>query len=253
MVVDDHRGVGPRAVQLGVEEDGGRHVPRALDDVPSASSRSTSDARTSCHHRPHGLHHIPPSAVAQVRWPGEVLGPSLAGEDPQRARQLLLRRELPPDPRPRRRFPHVCQRYRHDGLGDRGGGRAGLDGGERAARPGRGGPCLRAPARRARRRGDRRLGRPGVARPRVRGRIARVPRVVADARPGAARDERDRRGRARRAPADREGVEHPDRGTGGGTPRQPPRRSSAGSPRHRSRRRCSSRRSSRASSTSSAS
>ena len=36
---------------------------------PSASSRRTSDACTSSHHMPHGLHHIPPSSVATVMWP----------------------------------------------------------------------------------------------------------------------------------------------------------------------------------------
>jgi nucleoside-diphosphate-sugar epimerase len=78
-----------------------------------------------------------------------------------------------------------------------------------------------------------------------------LPRVVADARPGAARDERDRRG-ARRLQRIVKVSNIPiadwrrdSTATTG--------RSSAGSPCHRSRRRCSSRRSSRASSTSSAS
>ena len=58
-----------------------------------------SEARTSSHHMPQGLHHIPPSSVATVMWPGQVLAPALARQDAQCAGELLLHGQIVTDAR----------------------------------------------------------------------------------------------------------------------------------------------------------
>ena len=111
MVVHDDRRVGARAVQLGVQEDGGRDVPLAFDDL--AVGVEAQDVG--------GAHLVPPDAprvaphAAVVGRHGdvtrEVLAPALARQDAQRARQLLADGELVTDARSGSGQPHG-----HDGI-----------------------------------------------------------------------------------------------------------------------------------------
>ena len=70
-----------------------------------------SDARTSSHQMPHGLHHMPPSGVAHVMWPDRFSLPALVGEDAQRARELLRDGQLSADARARVEARARRQRY----------------------------------------------------------------------------------------------------------------------------------------------
>ena len=99
VVVHDDRGVGASSMQLGVDRDGARDVPVALDDV--AVGVDADDLR--------GADLLPPDAprvhphAAVGHGPRdvtvEVLAPALVGEDAQRARELLRNGQLSADAR----------------------------------------------------------------------------------------------------------------------------------------------------------
>ena len=97
MVVHDDRGVGARSVQLGVQEHGGGHVPSAVDDL--AVGVEAQDVGG-----PHLLPPDPPRVAPHAAVVGrdgdvtrEVLAPALAGQDAQRARQLLAHGQIVTD------------------------------------------------------------------------------------------------------------------------------------------------------------
>ena len=156
---------------------------------------------------PTGCTHMPPSAVAHVMWPDRFSLPPRGRGCAARTRAAAADGQLAADAGTGTRFAHapatLLARLRRvtvlviGAAGDLGGRVARVLMARRrpgararaAARSGRHGRGDRGRARRPRR--CRVAGR-GVCR-----RARRVPRVVADPRPGRARDERDRRGRAR--------------------------------------------------------
>ena len=107
MVVHHDGRVGALAVQLGVEEHGGRDVPFAFDD--RAVGVETKDVGR--------LHLVPPDAPRVAPHPAvgrrprdvsrQVLVPAFVGEDAERARELLLGAQLVADAGTRLRQAHV--------------------------------------------------------------------------------------------------------------------------------------------------
>ena len=100
VVVHHDAGVGADAVQLGVDVDGGGHVPPAAGDPPVGVDLADVGGR----------HLTPPQAPGVDQHPlltralpgdvaGQVLGEAVPGQDPEGARQLLVVAQVHPDGR----------------------------------------------------------------------------------------------------------------------------------------------------------